>query len=190
MKAYTEPKRPEVWRDIPEFVGRYQASSWGRIRKLGHGARIMSQSQREIRGTYRSKLMVCYLTTPGMKRIMRSVSRLVASAFGMDIEGKVVVHVNRLHEDCSVRNLKVVSRTTCARHYTRAVNRKPVLKIDKSGEVVDVYGSARAAAKANGCSSSTIGARCNGQMKSRYAPDGYEYRWEEDWSWKACRSDR
>ena len=52
-------------------------------------------------------------------------------------------------------------------------------KIDSNGEIVDVYTSARQAAKSNFMSYQTVIDRCNGKCKSAFAPDGYAYAWED-----------
>lgn len=58
-------------------------------------------------------------------------------------------------------------------------SRRPVAKVDKSGEVVSVYPSARAAARANHMSYQTVLDRCNGKVKNSYALDGHDYRFEK-----------
>ena len=47
------------------------------------------------------------------------------------------------------------------------------------GLIVDVYSSARKAARENYMSYQTIMDRCNGKCKSAFAPDGYAYAWED-----------
>ena len=54
-----------------------------------------------------------------------------------------------------------------------------MLKIDRAGEVVDVYRSAREAAKANYMSYQAVLSRCKGKVKKEYALDGCTYRFEE-----------
>lgn len=57
--------------------------------------------------------------------------------------------------------------------------RQPVAKIDCNGEVVEVYSSAREAARKNYMSYQTIIDRCNRKCKSTFAPDGYAYAWDD-----------
>lgn len=57
--------------------------------------------------------------------------------------------------------------------------RKAVVKFDwRTQEAVDVYRSARQAAKENYMSYQTIIDRCNGKIKSPIAPDGFIYQWD------------
>lgn len=63
--------------------------------------------------------------------------------------------------------------------YGARSRRKAVVKIDNYGEIVEVYSSARMAAKANYMSHQTVTDRCNGKCRSIFAPDGYAYAWED-----------
>ena len=57
--------------------------------------------------------------------------------------------------------------------------RRPVAKLDAGGEVVEVYPSAREAARRNYMSYQTVIDRCNGKVKGAFAPDGYAYAWDD-----------
>lgn len=58
-------------------------------------------------------------------------------------------------------------------------SRRPVEKVDMNGAVVEVYSSARAAARANHMSYQTVLDRCNGKVKNPYTLDGHNYRFEK-----------
>lgn len=62
----------------------------------------------------------------------------------------------------------------------KEIERKPVAKIDSSGEIVAFYSSAREAGRENYMSYQTIIDRCNGKVQGAFAPDGYAYSWDED----------
>lgn len=175
-----EPVRPEVWRDIPGHEGVIQASSWGRIRKLGRCGGILTPYDRKTNRGRKNKLLLVRFTDGDGNRIERSVSRLVAMAFGLDVAGKVVIHRNSLHADCSIRNLAVVPREKLPVLYGVNANRRPVVKIDRAGEIVACYPSERAAAKANYLSNAAIQTICAGGIKDEWARDGYSYRWDDD----------
>ena len=173
-----EPRRPEVWHDVPGLEGICQASSWGRIRKLGHSGGILTPYARKTKRGKINKLLLVRFTA-GDRRIERSVSRMVAIAFGIDVEGKVVIHRNGLHEDCSIRNLAAVPPKKLAALYGINANRRPVVKIDRSGEIIECYRSCTAAAKANHLSIAMMSTICHGQVKDEWARDGYSYRWDD-----------
>lgn len=92
----------EIWKDIPEYAGIYQASSLGRIRSLERYHESIDRLGRPRRQTYPSKVMaqhdlglgyiaVC-LTVDG-KSQSKYIHRLVCSAFhGSCPEGKRDAH--------------------------------------------------------------------------------------------------
>lgn len=54
--------------------------------------------------------------------------------------------------------------------------KRPVVQINKSGEVLAVYSSARAAARANFISYQSVLDRCRGKVQKPFALDGHSYR--------------
>lgn len=59
-------------------------------------------------------------------------------------------------------------------------NRKPVERVNKAGKVVDVFPSARDAAKRCYLSKSAVLRRANGEVLNPYALDGHDYRYQGD----------
>lgn len=66
----------EIWKDIPEFKGYYQASNLGRIRRLNRRLGGIIKQTYNKRATYK---YVCLCL--GGKKMTRSVHTLVAKAF-------------------------------------------------------------------------------------------------------------
>lgn len=60
-----------------------------------------------------------------------------------------------------------------------AGRRKCVFRVDENGNGVEVYRSARAAAKANSMSYQTVLDRCHNRVKNPFALDGYTYQFEK-----------
>ena len=56
--------------------------------------------------------------------------------------------------------------------------RIPVAKVTPEGEIVEVYPSARVAARENHMSYQTVLDRCNGKVKKPFALDGHTYQFE------------
>ena len=57
--------------------------------------------------------------------------------------------------------------------------RKPVIKIDEAGRIVETYVSVREAGIRNNMSYQTIADRCHNRIKKPFALDGYNYQFEE-----------
>lgn len=86
----------EEWRDIPQFAGKYQASTLGRIRSLDREVKN-KHGKRTIKG----KVMSPSITGAGylsltisinQRRHYFDVHRLVAAAFYGDANGRTVNH--------------------------------------------------------------------------------------------------
>lgn len=89
-------------------------------------------------------------------------------------------HINRNIWDNRLENIGFIDRVSLGRltgHMSS--KRKAVFKVDRDGREVEVYRSAREAAKANHMSYQTVLDRCNGKVKNPYALDGFTYRFED-----------
>jgi hypothetical protein len=108
------------------------------------------------------------------------VSNLVANAFlGPRPSGYVTYHRNFCKSDNSVVNLTYITQKELGRKTGSESKRRSVVKINQAGEEVEIYKSAREAGRENYMSYQTIIDRCNGKVKSTYAPDGFKYVWED-----------
>lgn len=108
------------------------------------------------------------------------VSKLVADAFmGGTPLGMMRVHRNGMLHDNAVENIVFMTPAQAAKMH-RPGNSRTVLKIDREGNVVALYRSQVAAAKANHISQQAISKRCHGQIEDPFRLDGYNYIFEED----------
>lgn len=90
-------------------------------------------------------------------------------------------HKDGAVENFAVWNLEPMTKTELGRKRNRSLDARNVCKCDaRTGEVLEVYPSARAAGRENFCSYQTILDACNKKNVRRQgiAPDGYCYRWE------------
>ena len=93
--------------------------------------------------------------------------------------GKVAYHRNGDLADSCLHNIAFATPQELGAKTGAQSSRRPVEKIDTSGEVVAVYSSARAAARANHMRYQTVLDGCNGKVKNPYALDGHNYRFEK-----------
>ena len=94
-------------------------------------------------------------------------------------EGCVPYHKNGCQSDNYINNIAYISKIELGKKTGANSRKKSVVKIDCTGEIVDVYSSAREAARKNFMSYQTVIDRCNRKCKSAFAPDGYAYAWED-----------
>ena len=167
-----------TWKDIPGFEGIYQADREGNIRRLYQNAkvRILTPYHKKMSGSQR---LVVKLTANGQSREVVVIQAIARTFLGPPPAGHIPVHRNGCQSDNYVNNIKYISRQQAGKIYGARSKRKAAAKIDNHGEIVEVYSSARMAAKANYLSHQTVTDRCNGKCKSPFAPDGYAYAWED-----------
>jgi len=107
------------------------------------------------------------------------VSKLVADAYmGGTPPGMMRVHRNGMKHDNAVENIVFMSRAKAATRH-RPGNSRPVLKVDRDGNVVAIYRSGSEAARANNICQQAINKRCHGLIEDPYRLDGYNYIFEE-----------
>lgn len=168
----------EVWKDIPGYDGRYQADKEGNIRRVfpSGKTRMMSQYHKRMTGSQR---LVVKLTKDGKSKEETVLNVIARTFLGPIPEGYVPYHKNGCQTENHLNNIAYISRRELGKLTGSASGRRSVVKIDPNGEIVDVYSSAREAAKQNYLSRQAVTDRCNGIRKSAFAPDGYAYAWED-----------
>ena len=168
--------QPELWRDVPGYAGLYQISTSGNVAKLSDGkrARILKPSRTKPN----EPLLYADLKDAAGKRSRKSVSKLVFETFVGPVGDCVVIHKNGLNSDNSLNNLALASRAECGKRCSYTAHRRPVVKINVDGDIVECYPSARAAAKNDYVDIGVVCDRCNGKIKDEYAFTGYSYRWD------------
>ena len=141
----------EMWADIQGYEGRYQVSNLGRVKSLARMRRGKGGSEVPVpeiimaltpkKGTGRTKPYVEVRFRNGGLRTERCksflVHRLVAAAFIKPLEkGEQVDHINGVHADNRVENLRVM-------HYTEHGKAHPLIT---SGELQKLGTAANTAA--------------------------------------------
>jgi len=168
----------DSWRDIPGYDGKYQADREGNIQRVYRSGktRLLNPYHRKMHGSQR---LIVKLTKDGKSK-EEVVAQLVAKTFiGPCPSNHVVYHKNSCQSDNYVNNLEYINRRQLGKLTGAWSRQKAVAKIDSTGEIVDIYASARSAARLNHMSYQTVIDRCNGRCKSAFAPDGYAYAWED-----------
>ena len=179
----------EIWKDIPEFNGLYQASNLGRIKSLkrpyGLKEKIL-KLRLERSGYYR----VC-LTKQSIQKYYL-VHRLIYEAFNGSIpEGLQVNHINEIKTDNRLENLNLMTckeNTNWGSRNERIAKKlsitlknrkdlsKTVLQFDLNDNLLKEYASIRQAERETGFRHSSISACGKGKLKQAY---GYKWKYKE-----------
>lgn len=168
----------ESWKDIPGYDGKYQADMEGNIRRVYQSGktRLMTPYHKKMSGSQR---LVVKMTRDKKAKEEILVQIMAKTFLGNPLPGHVPYHKNGCQEDNYIQNIAYISRRDLGNLTGRNAKRQSVAKMDASGEIVEVYSSARECARKNYMSYQTIIDRCNGKCKSAYAPDGYAYAWDD-----------
>ena len=168
----------EIWKDIPNYEGKYQASTLGRIKSLkdNHGNDIekMLSPIKDKKGYLRINLW----KNGKIKQYM--VHRLVIITFmgkPLDNDYYSVNHLDENKTNNKLENLQYCTHKfntnygTCIERSTKARS-KPVIGINKINGYICEFESTREAERITGIFHSTINDCCKGKLKSAGG-----YRW-------------
>lgn len=154
----------EIWKDVPGYEGRYQASTLGRVKSLDKPLK----NPKEGRSVFKGRVLKChtaknkYVFVMFGDRITRNVHRIIAQTFLPNPENKPTVnhkdgnpsnnHLSNLEwatwseNECHARDvLKKDYSKPCKG--VKSFRAMPVACYNIKGDLIAVYGSIREAAR-------------------------------------------
>lgn len=180
-KAYTPVDvGPNWWRTIPGCGGRYRASRSGDIQRMLPSGLVRDMTPYRKQGrTFRNRLFV-KLTINGKPR-ETAVLKIMAETWHNNKDKSLVpYHKNGIATDNRADNIGFISRSELGKLTGHmAGKRKCVFKVDENGNEIEVYRSAREAARQNNMSYQAVLDRCHNKVKNPFALDGYTYKFEK-----------
>ena len=181
----------EIWKDIPNYEGLYQASNLGRVKSLERFRKGANGSLVKVKKKILKPLIdkgyyqVCLSKQSTKKAYL--VHRLVWETFNGSIpEGLQVNHINEIKSDNRLENLNLMTPkenmnwgTRNERRVKKIINgkkSKPVLQFTLDNILVKEYPSIRQVYRETGFAFQNICTCCNGKHKTAY---GYIWRYKE-----------
>lgn len=181
-------KEIEIWKDIPNYEGIYQASNLGRIKSLERidvrGHRVKEKILKPSRDRYGYyQVVLC----KNSKLKAYRVHRLVWSAFNGQIpENMQVNHINEIKSDNRLENLNLMTckeninyGTGIERRVKKRINgkcSKPVLQFTLDNILIKEYPSIKQVERETGFAQGNICNCCKGRYKQAY---GYKWKYKE-----------
>ena len=167
------------WRDIPGYGGKYRASRNGDIQRVFPSGLVRDMTPyRKKSRVLRNRLFV-KLTINGKPKEVPMLKIMAETWHGHRAGNLVPYHKNGIVTDNRADNIGFASRSELGKRTGHMTDRRrSVIKVSGDGEEVEIYRSARAAAKANNMSYQTVLDRCHNRVKKEFALDGFTYRFE------------
>lgn len=185
--------KEEVWKDIPEYEGLYQASNYGRVKSIERV--VLDGRGRELKR--KSVILSSAINTAGYKTVVLykdfkkhsiRVHQLIARTFipnpdnlsciNHKDENKLNNHVDNL-EWCSYSYNTIYNNAMRRRLDTRNINNshgkeRKVYQYDLQGNLLKEWDSLSSISKELGYSFGNIAKCCNG---GKYRHTAYGYKW-------------
>ena len=172
----------EIWKDIPNYEGIYQASNLGRVKSLNRlNARGYELKEKILKPRLDCGYYQIQLCKNSIVKAYR-VHRLVWSAFNGPIpENMQVNHINETKTDNRLSNLNLMTAKENSNWGTRnerstKKRSKVVLQFDLQDILIKEYPSAHQVERETGFAFQNISACCKGNFKQAY---GYKWKYKE-----------
>ena len=179
----------EIWKDIPDYEGIYQASNFGRVKRLArtlyknngwseHAKFSLDERIKDIQ-TQKQGYSQVVLYKNGIGRTFR-LNTLIARMFISAVEGKPYVnHIDGNNKNNRVDNLEWCTASENAKHaykigLAKHQTRK-VAQIDENGTIICTFDSIKEASKTLKISKGNICSVCKGTRKCKAG--GYYWRY-------------
>lgn len=168
------------WRNIPGYGGKYRVSKAGDIQRVFPSGLVRDMTPyRKQSKVLRNRLFV-KLTINGKSKEVAMLKIMAETWHDNKDKNLVPYHKNGIVTDNHVGNIGFISRSELGKMTGHMANkRKCVFKVDKDGNEIEVYRSAREAARENNMSYQTVLDRCHNKVKNPFALDGYTYQFEK-----------
>lgn len=167
-----------MWKLIEGYFWRYRINEEGQVER-----EVRPDVWRPIASYLNNprKQLRVHLKRKDGKRVNVTVKRLMANAFFGDLEpGQCLTVKNRMVTDCSLSNLKILTIYENGKRLGGG-GRRSVEKVDRDGNVIDLYKSITEAAKKNFISRKSVYIRCAKKMRGDpFELTGYSFQYECD----------
>jgi len=162
-----------MWKAIEGYKWPYRINEEAVVQKFYQGKWVQLKP---YLGSTRARVK---MRTKDNKRVDVPLVWLMADAFmGGRRPGICITHKNGSKLDCALCNLQF-STHAAAGKISGGSRRRAVLKINRKGEVVDIYPSVVEASRRNHLSRTAVWHRCTNKVKDPFELDGFNYQYDQ-----------
>ena len=183
----------EIWKDIPNYEGLYQASNLGRVKSLerfrkGKNGSLVPVKEKILKPKISDNGYYQVALFKNSKVRFYLVHRIVFEAFNTTIpEGLQVNHINEIKSDNRLSNLNLMTSkentnwgTGIERCHSQLINgksSKQVLQFTLEDILIKEYPSTKQVERELGFDQGNIVNCCNGKQKTAY---GYKWKYTKE----------
>lgn len=169
-----------MWKQIDGYFWPYRINEEGEVQRLTDSGKwtpikaFLSRNKSHPHG----RLVVNLKKTDG--RFQNTlVKKLMVDAFlGGGKPGVCYILKNDMLADCSLNNIAISTPEQVGKK-NGGGRRRSIEKVDRDGNVVELYSSITEASRKNYISQKSILIRCQNKIQDPYRLDGFTYRYEE-----------
>ncbi len=170
-----------MWKQIDGYFWPYRINEEGDVQRLtdsGKWTAIQSFLSRSNKSHPYGRLVVNMKKPDGRFQNIFVKTLMVDAFMGGKKPGVCYVLKNGVQSDCSLNNIAIATPTQIGKKHGGAL-RRSVEKVDRDGNVVELYPSIAEASRKNYISRKSILIRCQNKVQDPYSLDGFTYRYEE-----------
>lgn len=154
-----------MWVAIEGYKYPYRINEEARVQKYDKGKWI-DLSTHIHKGSLR---VMVWMRDKDNKPCYESLPGLMADAFmGGRRKGYNIIHKNGVKQDCYLNNLEFIKNEDSGKKFGGLARRMPVLKVDRNGEILAAYKSAKEAAEECFMSKLQIQRHCRGEIQNPF----------------------
>ncbi len=172
----------DEWFPVPGYGGWYEANAEGDIRSWKTSRNKKRETPLILKPCRRGGMAHCpsvVLRNENGKRENVYVHKIIASVFlGETPEGMIIGHRDNCQTNNNIYNLFFTTRKEVGKRTGGKFNRRPVLKVDKNGNIIDSYPSVKEAAEKNFIDVRQIYKHCGKQLKYPFKYQDYTFRYD------------
>lgn len=172
-------EQDQEWHDIPGYNGRYQINKDGDVRSTYMG-RTRILTCRPNKTKYRAVTVQLTKGPDFPCRHVKVLQLMVITFLGGNRPGLRPYHKDGNNLNNALYNIGFATQSEIGKRFGGRYNRKPVAKVTRTGEVIEVYKSVREAGRKNFIDYGQISDRCVGKVADEYDVNGCSFRYVDD----------